>query len=70
MVVVPSLYRFNLLVVASAGDACDVSRLGDFIRGVEEEVGLPVLEGGAVGGEYDVEDGISGGRGQKRQIVG
>ena len=61
MVVVPLPHGSDLIVGASAGDAGDVSRLGDLVRRMEEEVGLPVLEGGTVGGEDDVEGGPRGG---------
>ena len=47
----PQLLIAHLLVGTSRGDAGNISWLLDGVGTVEEEVGLPVLEGGAVGGE-------------------
>lgn len=63
MLFVPFPFGFDLGIGASAGYACDDSGLGDFECRVEKEVGLPMLEGGAVGGEDEVECGVGGGGG-------
>lgn len=63
MFIMPSVFGINLFFGASTGNSSDVSRLRYFECRMEKEVRLPMLEGGAVGGEDDVKGCVGCGRG-------
>lgn len=51
MLVMPLLFKLTLFWSTSGGYTGNISGLLDGVGTMEEEVGLPVLEGAAVGGE-------------------
>ena len=57
MFLVPLFFVNDFFIGTTTGYSSDVSWLGYFQCGMEEEVGLPMLEGGAVGGEDRMEGG-------------